>query len=203
MTRDGRLTGVGGRALPVEQMATKRTEAELGQPVELRDGTADTDTVARSDGDSEAVVEDEDPLGGRRVGVGIAAPPADRSHRTRPGRPDSHRPRPLDGWLCPSRGLVGAGTLDGVDRCRRIAAILDVDHREGEGVVDTIVSGGSLVSWSVTLAAITVSVQDSPSAKSAVGSSVNVVPSPVTVAVWPSYGAVDRIPRRRSHRPAR
>src|SRR6476660_2118713 len=44
-------------------------------------------------------------------------------------------------------------------------------------------SGGSMASWSVTAAAVTVRVQESPSAKSAEGSSVKVVGPPVTARV--------------------
>src|SRR5919199_1051619 len=47
-----------------------------------------------------------------------------------------------------------------------------------------MVSGGSLVSWSLTFAAKTVTVQVSLDAKSAVGSSVKVVGPPLTAAVW-------------------
>src|ERR671937_302530 len=49
-----------------------------------------------------------------------------------------------------------------------------------------MLSGGSFVSWSVTLAAKTVTVQVSPWTKSALGSSVKVVGPPLTDAVWPS-----------------
>src|SRR5437870_3673878 len=45
-----------------------------------------------------------------------------------------------------------------------------------------MLSGGSFVSWSVTFAAKTVTVQFSSVAKSVAGSSVNVVGPPVTVA---------------------
>src|SRR5262245_55716199 len=47
-----------------------------------------------------------------------------------------------------------------------------------------IVSGGSSVSWSVTFAATMVTVQFSLEAKSEVGSRVNVVGPPETVAAW-------------------
>src|ERR671935_2223792 len=49
-----------------------------------------------------------------------------------------------------------------------------------------MLSGGSFVSWSVTFAAKTVTVQVSPWTKSAVGSSVKVVGPPLTDVVWPS-----------------
>src|SRR5919199_5877368 len=49
-----------------------------------------------------------------------------------------------------------------------------------------MLSGGSFVSWSVTFAAKTVTVQVSPWTKSLVGSSVKVVGPPLTVALWPS-----------------
>ncbi len=45
-------------------------------------------------------------------------------------------------------------------------------------------SGGSFSSWSVTAAACTVAVQLSLRTKSSAGSSVNVVPSPLTVTAW-------------------
>ena len=48
----------------------------------------------------------------------------------------------------------------------------------------TIAFGGSSVSWSVTLAAKTVSVQVSPLAKFAVGSSVKLPGPPDAVAEW-------------------
>src|SRR5919201_6903874 len=49
-----------------------------------------------------------------------------------------------------------------------------------------MLSGGSFMSWSVTLAAKTVTVHVSEPTKSASGSSVKVVGPPVAVAVWPS-----------------
>src|SRR5919199_6363067 len=48
-----------------------------------------------------------------------------------------------------------------------------------------MVSGGSFVSWSLTFAAKTVTVQVSLVAKSTVGSSVKVVGPPLAVAEWP------------------
>src|SRR5437588_7782503 len=48
-----------------------------------------------------------------------------------------------------------------------------------------MLSGGSLVSWSVTFAAKTVTVQVSPWTKSVLGSRVNVVGPPLTVALCP------------------
>src|SRR4051812_3711181 len=47
-----------------------------------------------------------------------------------------------------------------------------------------MVSGGSLVSWSATRAATTVTMQDSPGTKSLSGSRVNAVGPPLTMAVW-------------------
>src|SRR6266540_3651256 len=47
-----------------------------------------------------------------------------------------------------------------------------------------MLSGGSFVSWSVTFAAKTVTVQVSAAAKSESGSSVKLVGPPLTVAVW-------------------
>src|ERR687884_2332244 len=49
-----------------------------------------------------------------------------------------------------------------------------------------MLSGGSIMSWSVTFAAKTVTVQVSEPTKSLSGSSVNVVGPPLTAAVWPS-----------------
>src|SRR5919201_53054 len=49
-----------------------------------------------------------------------------------------------------------------------------------------MLSGGSFVSWSVTFAAKTVTVQVSPWTKSVPGSRVNVVGPPLTVALCPS-----------------
>src|SRR5919204_4288498 len=48
-----------------------------------------------------------------------------------------------------------------------------------------MLSGGSFVSWSVTFAAKTVTVQVSPWTKSVPGWGVNVVGPPLTVALWP------------------
>src|ERR671935_237550 len=49
-----------------------------------------------------------------------------------------------------------------------------------------MLSGGSIVSWSATFAAKTVTVHVSEPAKSASGLSVKVVGPPLTAAVWPS-----------------
>ena len=67
----GRLTAwpPGGVAGGADRDAADR--GELGEAVELRDRAVDADEIARIDGDTEAVVEDEDALGGERIGVGI------------------------------------------------------------------------------------------------------------------------------------
>src|SRR5918912_4090017 len=48
-----------------------------------------------------------------------------------------------------------------------------------------MLSGGSIMSWSVTFAAKTVTVHVSEPVKSLSGSSVNVVGPPLAAAVWP------------------
>ena len=138
----GRRQGVAGGA--------DRDEAdrgELGQAVELRDGTVDTDTIARTHGDSEVVVEDEDPLRGQRVGVSIGGrflqveatelvrddlvvtddDPVDRMALA---EQRAEAPAPWMAWIA----------VDGSEQSSMLTTV------NVNAWFDTIVSGGSLVS---------------------------------------------------------
>src|SRR5690348_7400401 len=87
-----------------------------------------------------------------------------------PGTPDTLRPLSGETWAAPWMSWM------------RVAAPVAVVKLQESSAA--MASGGSSVSWSVTWAASTVTVQGSPGANSAAGSSVNVVGPPLEVAGW-------------------
>ena len=128
-----RFAGRGHRSRAADD--DQRDGAELRQVVEFGDRPADADVVAGGDVDAEEIIEDEDALRcrGVRVDVGVLVL-------------DEEAPRSLVGLVVADHDAFDRdtladqrarepGALDVVDGRDRVAAGLDIDRGEGEGVV--------------------------------------------------------------------